>query len=100
MHEIERIIGDIWTERQRRGVEELDFLEEIYESFADVDGPRRLTLTARDVIVLHLGSQSNLYAALAWTLANLLLRPDAAARVPHGAVALLDRYAYGSIRMA
>jgi cytochrome P450 len=100
MHELERIIGEIWTERQRRGVEEHDFLEEIYASFADVDGTRRLTLTARDVIVLHLGSQSNLYAALAWTLANLLLRPDDAARVRGGDVALLERYAYESIRMA
>jgi cytochrome P450 len=100
MRGIEGIIGKIWAERQRRGVEKHDFLEEIHASFADVDGPRRLTLTARDVIVLHLGSQSNLYAALAWTLANLLLRPDDAASVRDGDSALLERYAYESIRMA
>ena len=100
MHAIEDVIAQIWTARQRGGERHDDFLEEIHESFADVEGPRRLTLTARDVIVLHLGSQSNLYAALAWTLANLLLRPDDARRVRDGDTALLERYAYESIRVA
>ena len=58
-----------------------DFLDQIDESFADVDQPRHDQLVARDVIVLHLGSQSNLFAALAWTLANLLHAPDDLAAV-------------------
>jgi hypothetical protein len=31
---------------------------------------------ARDVMIIHMGAQSNLYAALAWTLVNVLLRPE------------------------
>src|SRR6202022_3046439 len=69
MHGIERILTDIWMERRRgdKAHEDDDFLAEIHASFEDVDSPRRETLMARDVIVLHLGSQSNLYAALAGT---------------------------------
>jgi len=100
MHDIEAVIATVWNERQRDGRVEGDFLEEIHASFADVDGPRRLQLTARDAIVLHLGSQSNLYAALAWTLANLLTRPEDVSRVRDGDLALLECYAYESIRMA
>jgi cytochrome P450 len=52
------------------------------------------------VIVIHLGAQSNLYAALAWTLVNLLLHPEALARVCSGDDAFLERCAYESIRLA
>ncbi len=101
MGEIEAIIGQILTERRRRPDQRPgDFLDRIDESFADVDGPRHDQLVARDVIVLHLGSQSNLFAAIAWTLVNLLEHPDDLANVRAGDVALLDRYSYESIRVA
>jgi cytochrome P450 len=100
MAEIEVLIGEIL--RQRRSAEQRagDFLDQIEESFADVPQPRRDQLVARDVIVLHLGSQSNLFAALAWTLANLLAHPDDLAAVTAGDEDLLTRYAYESIRTA
>jgi cytochrome P450 len=55
---------------------------------------------ARDVMIIHMGAQSNLYAALAWTLVDLLLRPALLARVCAGDDALLERCANESIRMA
>ncbi len=101
MAEIEVLIGAILAARRaapdhRPG----DFLDQIDESFADIDQPRHDQLVARDVIVLHLGSQSNLFAALAWTIANLLARPDDLAAVQAGDDDLLTRYAYESIRAA
>ena len=45
---------------------------------SEPDGARAIGV-ARDVMLIHMGAQSNLYAALAWTLVDLLLRPDAAA---------------------
>jgi cytochrome P450 len=77
-----------------------DFLDEIAAAWADVAPGEREIGIARDVIVIHLGAQSNLYAALAWTLVNLLLHPDALARVRSGDDAFLERCAYESIRLA
>ncbi|MCU1369146.1 MAG: Cytochrome [Ilumatobacteraceae bacterium] len=101
MAEIEALVAAILDARRaapdrRTG----DFLDQIEASFADVERPRRDQLVARDVIVLHLGSQSNLFAALAWTMANLLAHPADLAAVRSGDDDLLTRYAYESIRAA
>lgn len=102
MAEVEALIGEILATRRaspddRPG----DFLDQIDESFADIDDrDRRDQLVARDVIVLHLGSQSNLFAALAWTMANLLARPSDLEAVRAGDDELLTRVAYESIRIA
>lgn len=97
---IESVIAEIWAARRASGTVSDDFLSEIYESFSDVDEATRDGCAARDVIVLHMGSQSNLYAALAWTLVNLLLHPDLATQVREGDDRLLERCAYESIRIA
>jgi cytochrome P450 len=99
MHGIERVIAQIWEERQRRGVERDDFLSQLYRSFDDLPPAERDVQVARDLILIHMGSQSNLYAALAWTLVNLLLHPELMARVRAGEEGLLERCAYESIRM-
>jgi cytochrome P450 len=96
---IERILGQIWEERRSRPPVD-DFLQQIFDSYADLPPADQAVGAARDVIVIHMGSQSNLYAALAWTLINLLLRPDLMARVRAGDDALLDQCANESIRMA
>ena len=101
MAEIEVLIGEIL--RQRRSAEPRGRATSSTRSRSrspTSPQPRRDQLVARDVIVLHLGAQSNLYAALAWTLANLLAHPDDLARVRAGDDDLLERYAYESIRMA
>jgi cytochrome P450 len=100
MHGIERIITEIGDERRRRGVEGDDFLAQLYRSFDDVPPGRRDVEVARDLILIHMGSQSNLYAALAWTLVNLLLHGDVLARVRAGEEGVLERCAYESIRLA
>jgi cytochrome P450 len=55
---------------------------------------------ARDVVMLHMGSQSNLPAALGWTLADLLRRPELLARVRDGDGALVEHCASESIRLS
>jgi cytochrome P450 len=100
MHAIERTVSDIWTERRRRGVDIDDFLSQLYESFADLPPGERDIEVARDLILIHMGSQSNLYAAIAWTLVNVLLHPEVLAGVRAGEDGLLERVAYESIRLA
>ncbi len=96
---IERIFGEIIEARSRRPPVD-DFLTQILDSYSDLPEEERAVATARDVIVIHMGSQSNLYAALAWTLVNLLQRPELVAQVRDGDDSLLDRCANESIRMA
>lgn len=98
MHEIEAVIGEILA--MRGGDARDDFLDRIAAAFEDVPESERPVQIARDVMLLHMGAQSNLYAALAWTLVNLLLRPDLLERVRKGDEALLEQCANESIRMA
>ncbi len=100
MRGIEAVIAEILGERARRGAPGGDFLDQIAARWGDVAGPERARQVARDVMILHMGAQSNLHAALAWTLVNLLLRPELLARVEAGDDALLERCASESIRLA
>ncbi len=70
------------------------------DSYADLAPPDQLVGAARDVIMLHLGAQSNLYAALAWTLVHVIQDPELLARVRSGDDVLLERCANESIRVA
>jgi len=74
MKGIEEILGEIIASRAGQPPVG-DFLDQIYQSYADLPPDEQMTGTARDVIVIHMGSQSNLYAALAWTFVNLLHIP-------------------------
>jgi len=89
---IERIFTEIIEGRAGRPPVD-DFLTQILESYSDLSDDERAVAAARDVIVIHMGSQSNLYAALAWTLVNLVQRPDLLERVSAGDDELLDRCA-------
>jgi cytochrome P450 len=100
MHGIEAIVAEILERRRRDGRAAGDFLDRIFDSFADLPASERAVQTARDVMVIHMGAQSNLYAALAWTLVNLLGHPDLLERVRAGDDALLETAAYESIRLA
>jgi len=97
---IEAVVGEIWAERRRLGAEGDDFLAELFASFGDVDESRRAAEVARDLVLIHMGSQSNLYAALAWTLVNVLLDPALVAAVRERRPGVLESAAYESIRMA
>ena len=97
---IEAVIGEILAQRRLRGTPPDDFLSQIWSSFSDVGEAERPVQVARDVMVLHMGAQSNLYAALAWTFVNLMLRPELIGPVRDGDDALLEQCANESIRMA
>jgi cytochrome P450 len=99
MREIERVVGEILAARRTAGARPGDFLEQIEASFADLPLPERDVQVARDLMLIQMGAQSNLPAALGWTLVNLLLRPDLLARVAAGDDALLERCAVESIRL-
>jgi len=100
MHGIETVVAEILQERESRAAHPGDYLERIYNTFADLPPAERYVQTARDVIVIHMGAQSNLPAALAWTLVNLLLHPQYLQQVVDGDDVLLEQCANESIRMA
>jgi cytochrome P450 len=95
MLEVDRIVGEVLRAGEPEG-----FLAEIAAAWADEPEPARTIGIARDLVLIHLGSLSNLYAALAWTLVNLLQHPDLLARVLAGDDVLLEQCANESIRMA
>ncbi len=98
--EVESVLDEIWRERRRAGRTEGDMLETLHETHASLPPDERKKRVARDVMILHLASQSNLYAALSWTLINLLVRPHLRDVVRAGDIETLDRCAYESIRVA
>lgn len=100
MHGIEAVIAEIWAERQASGRVEGDFLEQLFESWSDVPPEEQAIGVARDIIMLHVGALSNLYAALAWTVVNLVQRPDLVKQIFGGDDVLLEHVASESIRMA
>ena len=73
--QVREILTGIWRERERRGAREGDMLEALHELYRELPEAQRLDHVARDVIIPQLVSQSNLYAAMSWTLVNLLLNP-------------------------
>jgi cytochrome P450 len=98
---VERILGDIFTERRRQGRSEGDMLEALHELYRDRPEDERRRLVARDVMILHLASQANLYAALSWTLVQLLLHPAHLRAVREdGGATVLEQCAHESIRLA
>jgi cytochrome P450 len=75
------------------------FLDEIARRWSDTKEPARTQGIARDVALLHVATMTNLFAALGWTLAQLVLAPDLLARVAAGDGALLERCALESTRI-
>ncbi|HKA15667.1 MAG TPA: cytochrome P450 [Myxococcota bacterium] len=100
MRGIEAVIGEILADRARSGARPGDYLQQMWDAWADAPAAERAVQVARDVMIIHMGAQSNLYAALAWTLVNVLVRPDLLARIEAGDDALLERCANESIRIA
>jgi len=96
---VREILSGIWREREQRGAREADLLEALHELYRDAPEATRHERVARDVIILHLASQSNLYAAISWTLVNLLLHPQWQTAVQEDP-ALLEACALESIRLA
>ncbi len=100
MRGIEAVVAEIWARRREDGIVRGDFLEQLVASYADQPADEAIVGVARDVIMLHVGAQSNLYAALAWTLVHVLTEPGVLQRVRDGDDAYLERCTNESIRLA
>ncbi|NUP05452.1 MAG: cytochrome P450 [Polyangiaceae bacterium] len=97
---VRAILDDIWERRTREGRREGDLFESLHELYAAEPTEVRSARVAQDVMILQLASLANLYAALSWTLVNLLLAPELLSRVRSGDFALIEQCAHESIRIA
>lgn len=95
MHEIEEIFAEILRARAAGSAPQTaeSLFDRICESWAHVPSAEREIGIARDIIVIHMGSQSNLFAAMAWTLVFLLAHPDVLEEVLAGDDTVLNRAA-------
>jgi cytochrome P450 len=76
-----------------------DLFDRIRRTWSDTDSPAREVGIARDVVLVHMGSMSNLFAASSWTMIQLLERPELIAAIVAGDDALLERSAHEAIRL-
>src|SRR4029079_7135116 len=67
---VEDVIRELLTNPER----EPSFLDDIARRWDDVDDPA--PRIAGDVVLLHIATMTNLFAALAWSLAQALLHPS------------------------
>jgi cytochrome P450 len=92
---VEDAVADLLT----AGAPEDGFLAEIARRWADVDGAERARGVAGDVVLLHIATMTNLFAALGWTLGLIVLHPEARQRVEGGDSAFLERCELEAIRL-
>lgn len=78
MAQAEEILADSISGRSQPAD---DLLDTIVASWDDATGAERINGVARDVILVHIASMSNFYAALGWSLVHLVQHPDVLARV-------------------
>lgn len=95
----EKAVGELLTATRPADREQAGLLDEIARRWSDTAEPERTQGIARDVVLLHIATMTNLFAALGWTLAQLVLDPETLARVAAGDASLLDRCALESTRM-
>ena len=81
-------------------VNEGDLFSRICASWDDVPSPEREIGIARDVIVVQMGSQSNLFAAMAWTVIFALRHPSIVDQILTEGDGVLDSFSHESIRMS
>ena len=98
MREIEAIFIEALANRAPLGSG--DLFSRICASWEDVPSPDREIGIARDVIVVHMGSQSNLFAAMAWTLVYALQQPWLIEEIRQGNDTSLDSFSHEAIRMS
>ncbi len=100
--EAEAVLIEAMAERQAAaGGAAPALVDRIVERWSDVaDDGARWSGIARDIVLVHMGSMSNLFAALGWMLVDLVVRPDAVERLRSGDTAWTERCALESTRMA
>jgi cytochrome P450 len=96
---VERVVA----ERLAAGDGTDGFLGEIATRWDDVGDDDRIRGVTGDVVLLHVATMTNLFAALGWTLCLVLLDPDVRGRVEAGTGSiergLLDRCALEAVRI-
>jgi cytochrome P450 len=98
MRAIEEIFIEALTNGPQLGTS--DLFSRICASWEGVPSPDREIGIARDVIVVHMGSQSNLFAAMAWTLVYALRDPSLVEQIRQGNDSGLDSFSHEAIRMS
>jgi cytochrome P450 len=91
---VELLVGELMAQGNTG-----EFLAEIARRWDDVDEPARTQGIARDVVLLHIATMTNLFAALGWTLAQVARHPEILAAVVGGDDRLLERCAFESVRI-
>ena len=97
--QLEAIYHELLTLREQSPPGALDLFDRIRSNWADTASPQREIGIARDVVLVHMGSMSNLFAANAWTFIHLIDRPELLEAIRGGDNALLVRAAHESIRL-
>jgi cytochrome P450 len=96
----EAIIGQAIDDRDADPDPPDDHFQRIADTWYDTPPDSRRTGIARDIILVHLGSMSNLFSALGWLLVDVSTRPDLATAIRDGDHALAERCALESTRIA
>ncbi len=97
LEDLEALYREIIRIRREQPRSRPDLFDRVREAWRDEPDAERGI--ARDVVLVHMGSMSNLFAANAWTLVHLLARPRLLEAVRAGDDALLERCAHESIRL-
>ena len=101
MHAIEAIVADLLREREHSpDADSTDLFSRICASWDGAPSPAREIGIARDVIVVQMGSQSNLFAAMAWTLIYALQHPTIVDQIRAEGDSVLDSFSHEAIRMS
>lgn len=97
LEKLVKIFEDIYRNRkEKKG----DLFESLHEGYATLPEHKRFRQVAIDIIVIHMASQSNLFAAIAWTVINLILYPEYSDAVRKGNDELADKFGPDFIKNA
>jgi cytochrome P450 len=96
----ERLVADSVAAHDRGDLPPNALFGEIVSRWGDVAEPERSRGIAGDVVLVHLGSMSNLFAALAWTIIHATEDAGVAGRLVGHEAGLSERCALESTRLA
>lgn len=69
-----------------------DFLEAMFDEFSDLPEKEQAIRATCSILAIHMASQSNLFAAVAWTIVNILQYHEQFAAVMNEIDGLKERY--------
>jgi len=98
--EVEAVLARVLRRRDVDPPAVPDLFDEIVGRWSDESGLTREIGIARDVVLVHIASMSNLFAALGWMLVDLVGRPDLLDRIRADDREFAERCALESTRLA